>query len=402
MAGFDSLGNPLLEYGANSGAVSDLKQKLNWWGYYDQAHPDAALGPDIFGWDVAEALQRLQGRYGLETTGRADSQTWWLIDQLQRGVTNPQPFGQDIGALPTAPYETGPGTRGGATGGANSQTGPLAPELNRDALGRLGLLLQQYGLSGMLDWVRGKLIAGASEAEISLELYDQPAFKARFPVIEARRAAGLTPVSVAEVLEYETRGRELMRQAGLTGNQFTSSSYLQGLMGQDVSLSEVQERLQDGLLRVQNAPAEVRTVFGSYFGTNGDAALAQLFLDPERALPELEKMAATAVAGGIGQRFGVQIAQGIAREIADTGASDAAIWQGFATLDSMRDLFRESISETQDLTVEGEGVSSVFGTQPGAQKALTNRVQQRTAAFRGGGSAASTDQGVVGLGVADR
>lgn len=397
----DSLGNPILEYGANSGAVSDLKQKLNWWGFYDPSHPDAAAGPDVFGWDVYEALTKLQGKYGLEATGRADSQTWWLIDQLQRGITNPQPFGQDVGPLPTAPFSQGPGTLPGSPGGPPA-AGPAAPELNRDALGRLGMLLQQYGLGGMLDWVRGKLIAGASEAEIQLELYDQPAFQARFPAIKARMDKGLTPVSVSEILEYETRGRELMRQAGLTGNQYTSSAYLQGLMTQDVSLAEVQERLQDGLLRVQNAPAEVRTVFGSYFGTNGDAALAQLFLDPERALPELEKMAATAVAGGIGERFGVQIAQGIAREIADTGASDAAIWQGFANLDSMRGLFQESISETQDLTVENEGVSAVFGTRPGAQKALTDRVSARTSQFKGGGSAASTDAGIVGLGVADR
>ena len=95
-----------------------------------------------------------------------------------------------------------------------------SPDLQRDALARLGSLLQGYGLNGMLDWVKSKLIAGASEAEIQLEMYEQPAFKARFPVIDARRAAGLNPVSVAEVLEYETRGRELMRRAGVTQESF--------------------------------------------------------------------------------------------------------------------------------------------------------------------------------------
>lgn len=397
----DARGNPILSYGATGGEVSWLKERMNWWGFYDQAHPDAALGADVYGWDLAEAVAKFQQKYNIAPTGVADSATWWAVENAIQGI-GPGQMGPDVGPMPTAPYSNGPGAVGGV--GAGPSGYPTAPGLgaNRDALARLTQILKQYGLGDMTDWVRGKLLAGASEAEITLDLYDQPQFKQRFPAIEARRAAGLNPVSPAEILEYETRGRELLRRAGITAGSFTDRDYLQGLMTKDVSLAEVQDRLNDGLLRVKNAPPEVRTVFGSYFGTSGDAALAQLFLDPDKALPELEKMASTAVAGGIGQRFGVLIAQGIAREIADTGASDAAIWQGFTQLDAMRTLFQESISETRDMTAEGEGVSAVFGTQPGAQKAVADRIGARTSVFRGGGSAASNDSGVVGLGVADR
>lgn len=385
------MANPTLEYGVRSGETSWLKERLNWWGYYDQSHPDAALGAQSYGWDMYEAVRKFQTAYGLAPTGVVDDSTWYWIDQAQRGVmpggTAPPPSA----GRPTAPT---PGINPGATT-------PQSPDLQRDALARLGSLLQGYGLEGMLDWVKSKLIAGASEAEIQLEMYDQPAFKARFPVIEARRAAGLNPVSVAEVLEYETRGRELMRRAGITQESFMARDYLQGMMAKDVSLAEVQDRLNDGLLRVKTAPPEVATIFGNWYGVNSDVAMAQLFLDPEKALPELEKMAATAVAGGIGQRFGLNIAQGIAREIADTGASDGAIWQGFAQLDAMKSLFTETIGETQDLTAEGEGVGAIFNTKAGAQGMLEQRLATRTAQFRGGGNAASTDKGVLGLGVAD-
>ncbi len=387
------MANPTLEYSSRGGEVSWLKERLNWWGYYDQAHPDAALGAEVYGWDAFEAVRKFQTAYGIAPTGQVDDATWYWIDQAQRGV---MPAG-----APTAPG-AGPGAGTAPAPGINpGATTPQSPDLQRDALARLGSLLQGYGLNGMLDWVKSKLIAGASEAEIQLEMYEQPAFKARFPVIDARRAAGLNPVSVAEVLEYETRGRELMRRAGITQESFMARDYLQGLMIRDVSLAEVQDRLNEGLLRVQNAPPEVRSIFGSWFGTNSDAAMAQLFLDPDKALPELEKMAATAVAGGIGKRYGLELAQGIAREIADTGVSDGAIWQGFAQLDSMRDLFSETISETQDLTMEGEGIDAVFNTGPGGQRTLERRLQSRSAAFKGGGNAAATEKGVIGLGVAD-
>lgn len=386
------MANPTLQYGARSGEVSWLKERLNWWGYYDQTHPDAALGAESYGWDAFEAVRKFQTAYGLAPTGTVDDATWYWIDQAQRGV---QPGGTyNAPAAPTAPTAPPVGITPGATT-------PQSPDLQRDALARLSGLLQGYGLSGMLEWVKSKLIAGASEAEIQLELYEQDAFKARFPVIEARRKAELNPVSVAEVLEYETRGRELLRRAGITQESFMTTDYLQGLMTNDVSLAEVQDRLNDGLLRVQSAPPEVRTYFGNIFGTNSDVAMAQLFLDPDKAVPELEKMASTAIAGGIGQRFGINIAEGIAREIADTGVSDGAIWQGFSQLDSMRTLFDETISEGTDLTVEGEGIDAIFNTGAGGQAAIERRLQTRSAAFKGGGNAAATDRGAVGLGVAD-
>lgn len=393
----DARGNPILSYGSTGGAVSWLKQVMNWWGYYDPTHPDAQLGADTFGWDIANAISAFQTRYGLAPTGVADQETWYYIQQLAEGVPESQ-LQRD-----TAPAGGVPGPAQPSPG-APPLPGPApgsSPDLTRDAMARLSSLFSSWGISGMEGWIRSKLIAGASEAEIQLEMFDQPEFKARFPAIEARIKAGLNPVSPAEILEYETRGRELLRRAGLTSEAFTNREYLQGLMTKDVSLSEVQERLNDGLLRIQDAPPEVRNAFGSYFGVNGDIALAQFFLDPERAAPELEKMASTAIVGGIASRFNVHISQQIAREVADTGVSDGAVWANFQKLDSMQSLFQETIGETTDLTAEGAGVGAVFGTQPGQEAVLRRRAQSRGAAFSGGGGALASERGVLGLGVAD-
>lgn len=281
--------------------------------------------------------------------------------------------------------------------------GPLpggVPSGSRDAVARLRQLLEGYGLGNLTEWITGKLVGGASETEVTIELYDQPAFKARFPAIEERRKNGFNTVSPAEILAYEDTAKELFKSAGINSAELTSNANIQKLLSSNVSAVELQGRLQNGLLKVTQAPAEVKAAFASYFGANSESAMAQLFLDPETAMPELEKMAQTAYAGGIGKKFNIEIAQGIAREIVDTGASEQAIWQGFNQLNSMSSVFDESISETVDLTVQDQGVGAVFGSKQGAEKMLQDRIAGRTSQFKGSGGIGTTEQGAIGLGVA--
>ncbi len=391
MADFDSRGNPILGWESTGGEVEWLKQTLGYWGI------NAGTG-NRFDADAMGGVTALQARYGIPQTGYMDETTWGLVDRLVKGESVPRFGDPGTGPMPTGDFVTRPGL---ANPGTTPPTTPSATA-NGSALARVTAILRSYGLESMAEWVKAKLIGGASEAEITLDLYDQPEFQKRFPVIKQRQQAGLTPVNAEQVLQYETTARELFRRAGITGTALTSSDYIQSMMGKDVSAAELNDRLQDGLLKVTTAPAEVRVAFGNYFGTTGDAALAQFFLDPEKAAPELEKMAASAYAGGIGAHFNVMLTAGMAREIADTGVSDASIWQGFANISNMRALFEETIGETgQDYTAEGEGVGSVFNTQAGAQERLEQRRTGRVNQFKGGGGAAQEREGVVGLGVAD-
>lgn len=390
------MANPILQYGSQGGAVAWLADVLNWWGY----NPSMT---DVYDWQTAEAVANFQRKYGYFPDGVMNDATWRLMEALMKGEPAPPPPGAESTVLANPPAS--PGTLSALPAQVTPPSVPGAPgpsgPSTRDALARLTGVLNQYGLGDLRAWAEGKLLAGASEAEVTIELFDQPAFKQRFPAIHQRREAGLTPVDVGEVLAYEQTARELFRRAGITDQAFTNSEYLQTkLMVNDVSPAELGDRLQRGFLRVTQAPAEVRAAFGQYFGTQGDAALMSLFLDPETAFPELEKKALTAFAGGVGQRFGVSIGQTVARDIADTGAAEGAIWQGFRSLEALAPVFSESISETQDLTAEGTGVEAVFGTRPGSETEIARRVGARRAQFQGGGGAASSQQGVVGLGVA--
>lgn len=291
--------------------------------------------------------------------------------QQQRGLT--------ITPYPTIPF-----------GGSNGSS-------NRDALARLKMLFQQYGLADTLgDWAWEQLQNGAGESEVTLSLYDRPEFKRRFPAIEARVKKGLAPLSPAEYVEYERRYRQMMQASGLPPSFYDQPEDVQGFLEDDVSLNELQARIQGGYDAVKGAPKEVREAFASFFGADSDAALASFVLDRSRALPALEKAIATAQAGGLGWRYGFSVDRGMADKIADYGRSASQVEQGFNTLQSLNPLFDETISETSDFKWDKEGADAVFGASQGAQRQLEGRVAQRSNAV-GRSGAGSTERGVVGV-----
>lgn len=392
------VGQPWLTYGVSDPSVRWLTSHLADVGWNIKI-------TDTYDWEVAESIAALQRQYGYWTSGETDDETWGLINSVLTG-TPVKPFsGVMPQSSPAAPGYQPPASAAAPTPPPAAAPAPQQPTLTNaqnDALARLNVVLNQYGLGSLADWVRSKLVQGASEATIQLELYDRPEFKQRFPAIAARAERGYGPVSPDQVLAYEQQVAQITRMAGLP-SVFGEPMYVQSLLAHDISVAELSERVEQGYLKVTEAPSEVRTAFFKYFGVNGDTALASLFLDDTIALPELEKMAMSSFVGGIGSRFGVDLGLAKAREIADTGLSEAAVWQGYRQLDQLSPLFRETLGESSDLSKEETGVGAVFGTEPGAENLLERRRLTRANEFGGSGQggAYATSKGAVGLGVAD-
>lgn len=343
-----------------------------------------------------EALGAMPGEFGPNRVVDANGNGTAYYTDANGRVTRSVPI---VGGVV---QNTG-GSTGGASTGVNAAPGtPPMTAAQQDALAKLTVILNQYGLGSLADWVRQKLVDGASDSTILLELYDQPAFKARFPAIAARREQGMNAMTPAEILAYETQAQQLFHMAGLPAS-FGDPANVQKLIGENVSIAELSARIENGYLKVANAPKAVTDAFRKYFGVNGHNAMVALFLDPQNSLPELEKMAMTAYVGGIGSTFGVNLAMQRAKQVADTGLSEAAIWAGFRQLDTLSPLFAETLAEATDFTKEQEGVGAVFGTEPGQEAKLDQRRRTRVNAMGGSGQggALSTERGVIGLGVAD-
>ena len=275
--------------------------------------------------------------------------------------------------------------------------GTLNDQQKQDARLVLTGFLEQYGLKGLDSFVNDAVVNSWSPERVELELRKTPTFQQAFPEIVERDKRGLPAVSPADVLNYRREVKSYMFNAGLPSDFYDQPSDFVDLMAvKDLSPVEIKARVEEGFARVDAAPAAVKEVFDQFFGANGKGALASFFLDPQRSMAALQKQVAVAETGGFGKQFGFNIDLARAEQLASQGKDPRQAWE---QANAMRPLEVETISEQQNIT-EGQLIGAAFGESGEAQDLLKRRAQEREAAFRGGGGAASTQKG-FGIGSAE-
>lgn len=276
--------------------------------------------------------------------------------------------------------------------------GPTADQ--QDAKALMTDYLHQYGLDSLGDWAWSEIQSGKTLTQVTLDLRNQPAYKARFPAMDARRAAGLPPITEAQYIQSEGQFRDIMRSNGMPPGFWDNPSDYTGLIANDISPVELQHRVQDGWAKVTNAPPAVRQIFGQWFGPEGDTALAAYFVDPTKAEALLTKAADEARTGGYATLFGMNVTQSRAEQIYNFGkTSDQAI-QAMNQLNPLTPLFSETVSENKDYTKENEGLNATLGMDATSQNELQRRARTRFANTAGGGGALTQQTGVLGAGAA--
>lgn len=211
-----------------------------------------------------------------------------------------------------------------------------------------------------------------------------------------------------QAIDYENQASNLFHAAGLPGGFYDSSNDFQNLIGGDVSISELTNRVNNGYLAVVNAPPQVRQAYTDLFGASGDAALASIFLDPNQALPVLEQQAVAAEYAGTGLQYGFPISRQTATEAGQAGLSMSQIQSGFQKLNDTSGLFSPTVGEAntaaaggaQPITVD-QAQEAIFGlgAQAGANATtLQRQTAERQAAYGGGGGVQVGQRGLVGLG----
>jgi len=263
--------------------------------------------------------------------------------------------------------------------------------------------LERYDLGTLIDDAWAWVAEFKTDEEIMILLRAHPVYKARFPAMAARFEADLNAVTEEQYLALERGYHQILRASGLPTNFYDGRDDFTTFIANDMSALELQDRIGEGFRRVAQTDPAVRSAFQEFYGTSGDAALASMFLDPNRSAAVLMDQARTAEVAGLGQRRGIDIGIGQSEEIAAFSPSVGSINQGFNQVEAQRRLSSESLSETSDIR-SGDLVSAAFNTR-GASEARTkieNRRNSRLAAFSGGGGAAFFQgQGFVGTGVAD-
>lgn len=278
-----------------------------------------------------------------------------------------------------------------------TQISPGDNAARQSAKAYLAALLDEYGLGSLAAWANDQIQQGQNVDYVRQQLELTPEFEARFPAIKARAKAGLPPISPSEYISYEQAATQTLRAAGLPKSFWDQPSDFNALLTNDVSINELQNRINNGFLKVSYAPQSVKDAFALYYGASGESALAALFMDPTRAEPLLEQQANAAFAGGYASMAGLNLNEAAASQVARfTNGNLNQMQAGFKHLGTLAPLFDETLGEQgHDFTASEQGIASEFGLDPTAANQLEQRRQQRAAEFQGGGGPQITSTGAA-------
>jgi hypothetical protein len=274
---------------------------------------------------------------------------------------------------------------------------PQQPNLTQpDALAYIRELLESYGLGSLADWAWEQIVAGASEAEVIQRLRERPEYQARFPGMAERRARGLPAISEAEYIAYERQAIQMFRAAGLPEGFYDSPDDFARLIGQDVSVAELSQRVQLYEQAVYREPPEVLAEAERFGLDTGDLVAAMI--DPDRALPLLQKKVDAAQRSAAAQIAGFgSLTENEATRVVELGVSQEQAAQGFSGLAAQAELFRPLSAGEQEIGRDTQ-IEAAFGQNAEAQNEIERRRRRRQAVFEAGGGFAPGQQGYAGLG----
>lgn len=230
-------------------------------------------------------------------------------------------------AIYTPPTGGTPPNTGGSSGSGleNDLTGA-----NRDAYVALTDLFDSYGLGSLAPKIYDYIKNGYSADTISILLQQTDEYKQRFAGNEARKKAGLPVLSPADYLNTEAAYKQIMQSAGLPNGFYDSPDDFTTWIGKNVSPTEIQSRVDLATQATTLASPQYKQALNQ-MGIS-DNQLTAYFLDPDRALPSLQKSAATATIGAAALQQGLTFDVSYAGGLATQGVTQSQAQQGYSQI----------------------------------------------------------------------
>lgn len=224
---------------------------------------------------------------------------------------------------------------------------------------------------------------------IILQLQGTSEYKARFRANEARKKAGLPVLSPAEYIAQESAYRQVMRAAGLPAGFYDSADDFHRFLELDVSASELADRARNAVDRALTVDQTQRETLAAFGIDTGD--LAAYFLDPKRALPELEKKYEVGLLAAERKRAYGSYDEAFAEEMYGAGVSSAQAREGYGNIAQYLDTTEKLGEIYGDSFTLRDAERSEFLDDGQATKKRRTLASQERAAFSGrAGTSGST------------
>lgn len=275
----------------------------------------------------------------------------------------------------------------------------LAPE-RKSIMDILTARFAQFGLSSLVPKIKELAISGATENTITFALQETDEYKTRFKANQIRLEKNLKVLSPAEYLTVEDSYRQVLRAYGL--KQFDTDDYVSQFIANDVSPTELSNRVVTAVQRVQNADPAVSRTLRDYYGV-GQADLVAYVLDPEQQFQKIQRQVSAAEIGTAARVQGLETGVSVAEQLAAQGVTQAEAQKGYATIadilpgaKKLSDIYGTTLEGYDQATAEQE----VFNQLASAQRARKKLTEREVAAFSGktglsGTSLGSTTRGQI-------
>lgn len=252
---------------------------------------------------------------------------------------------------------------------------------NRDAFLAIESLFKSYGLESLAPKIFDYVKNGFSGDTVSILLQDTAEYKKRFAGNEARKAAGLPVLSPGEYLSTEDSYRQIMQQAGLPKGYYDQPGDFANWIGKDVSPTEIQSRVDLATQATILASPDYKKALNQ-MGVD-DSHLTAYFLDQGKALPFLQKAAATATIGAQALASGLGFDQSYTEQLATAGVTQDQAKQGYQDIAQSMNTMQSLGKIYGDAWTQREAEQSTFQGQAGATAKKNRLLSQERGAFTG-------------------
>ena len=242
----------------------------------------------------------------------------------------------------------------------------------------------RYGLGSLVKDIEEFVKDGLSKSELTLKLRNTETYKKRFAANADRVKNGLAAISEAEYIGLEDQYQNIMRNYGLPESYYARGDFgtqagFQKFIANDVSATELEERVMAGQERVLNSNPEVLAALRSFYPgiTNGD--ILAYTLDPTNALTEIKRKVTAAEIGGAAMQAGLKTNLTRADELSQAGITKAQAQQGFQTV--------------AEVAPRGGQLAAMYGESPYTQQTA----EQEVFGLAGSVDAAKQRKKLVGL-----
>ena len=202
-------------------------------------------------------------------------------------------------------------------------------QARQSAIEVLTARFKQYGLESLASTIQRLAVDGATEATITLGLQETDEYKQRFKANQLRIKSGTTVLSPAEYLNLEDTYRQVLRSYGLT--QFDTDAYVSQFIANDMSPTELSNRVVTAVQRVQNADPAILSQLTDYYGI-GSKDLVAYVLDPAQQFQKIERQIAAGEIGVAAAKQGLTSGVNVAEQLAAQGITQAEAQKGYSTI----------------------------------------------------------------------